>query len=114
MKQSWDLIVMGGGSGGPACAQRAAAHGARVAIAEPGHLGGTCVNVGCVPKKIMYHAADLAHALVDAADYGFTVSAPRHDFAALKSRRDAYVGKLRGIYLENVERSGAKLFRARA
>ncbi len=114
MTQSWDLIVIGGGSGGLACAQRAARHGARVAIAEPGHLGGTCVNVGCVPKKIMYHAADVAHALVDAADYGFTLGSVRHDFAALKVRRDAYVEKLRGIYLENVERSGAKLLRARA
>jgi glutathione reductase (NADPH) len=114
MTQSWDLIVIGGGSGGLACAQRAARHGARVAIAEPGHLGGTCVNVGCVPKKIMYHAADVAHALVDAVDYGFTLGTVRHDFAALKMRRDAYVEKLRGIYFENVERSGAKLLRAHA
>ena len=114
MTQSWDLIVIGGGSGGLACAQRAARHGARVAIAEPGHLGGTCVNVGCVPKKLMYHAAGVAHALEDAADYGFTLASVRHDFAALKARRDAYVEKLRGIYLQNVEGSGAKLIRARA
>jgi glutathione reductase (NADPH) len=114
MTQSWDLIVIGGGSGGLACAQRAARHGARVAVAEPGQLGGTCVNVGCVPKKIMYHAADVAHALVDAADYGFTIGKSRHDWAALKSRRDAYVERLRGIYRENLDRSGARLFRARA
>ena len=114
MTQSWDLIVIGGGSGGLACAQRAARHGARVAVAEPGQLGGTCVNVGCVPKKIMYHAADVAHALVDAADFGFTVGRSRHDWAALKSRRDAYVERLRGIYRENLDRSGAQLFRARA
>jgi len=114
MTQSWDLIVIGGGSGGLACAQRAARHGARVAVAEPGQLGGTCVNVGCVPKKIMYHAADVAHALVDAADYGFTIGKSRHDWAALKSRRDAYVERLRGIYRENLDRSGARLFRVRA
>ena len=114
MTQSWDLIVIGGGSGGLACAQRAARHGARVAVAEPGQLGGTCVNVGCVPKKIMYHAADVAHALVDAADYGFTIGKSRHDWAALKSRRDAYVERLRGIYRENLDKSGAELFRARA
>jgi glutathione reductase (NADPH) len=114
MTQSWDLIVIGGGSGGLACAQRAARHGARAAVAEPGPLGGTCVNVGCVPKKIMYHAADLAHALVDAADYGFTLEPARHDWAALKARRDAYVEKLRAIYLENLERRGATLFRERA
>src|SRR4030095_15018624 len=109
-----DLIVIGGGSGGLACAQRAARHAARVAVAEPGQLGGTCVNAGCVPKKIMYHAADVAHALVDAADYGFTVGRSRHDWAALKSRRDAYVERLRGIYRETLDRSGAQLFRARA
>jgi glutathione reductase (NADPH) len=114
MTQSWDLIVIGGGSGGLACAQRAARHGARVAVAEPGPLGGTCVNVGCVPKKLMYHAADVAHALGDAADYGFTIAPARHDWAALKARRDAYVEWLRGIYLENLERSGATLVRARA
>lgn len=111
MTQSWDLIVIGGGSGGLACAQRAARHGAHVAVAEPGPLGGTCVNVGCVPKKLMYHAADVAHALEDAADYGFTLGPARHDWAALKTRRDAYVERLRGIYLENLERSGAALFR---
>jgi glutathione reductase (NADPH) len=114
MTQSWDLIVIGGGSGGLACAQRAARLGARVAVAEPGHLGGTCVNAGCVPKKLMYHAADVAHALVDAADYGFSLPPARHDFGALKARRDAYVEKLRGIYLENLEKSGATLVRARA
>ncbi|MGH8242672.1 MAG: glutathione-disulfide reductase [Steroidobacteraceae bacterium] len=114
MTQSWDLIVIGGGSGGLACAQRAARHGARVAIAEPGHLGGTCVNAGCVPKKIMFHAADLAHALVDTADYGFSMTGARHDWAALKARRDAYVERLRGIYQENLDRSGAQLIRARA
>lgn len=114
MTQSWDLVVIGGGSGGLACAQRAARHGARVAVAEQGDLGGTCVNVGCVPKKLMYHAADLAHALVDAADYGFTVEGARHDWAALKSRRDAYVERLRGIYAENLASSGAVLVRARA
>src|SRR6187431_3565920 len=109
MTQSWDLIVIGGGSGGLACAQRAARHGARVIVAEPGHLGGTCVNAGCVPKKLMYHAADVAHALVDAADYGFSLAPARHDFALLKSRRDAYGEKRRGIYLENLERRGATL-----
>jgi glutathione reductase (NADPH) len=114
MTNTWDLVVIGGGSGGLACAQRAARHGARVAVAEPAHLGGTCVNAGCVPKKLMYHAADVAHALVDAADFGFALGRVRHDWAALKSARDAYVERLRGIYLENLEASGATLIRARA
>jgi glutathione reductase (NADPH) len=114
MTQSWDLIVIDGGSGGLACAQRAARHGARVAVAEPGPLGGTCVNVGCVPKKLMYYAADVAHVLGDAADYGFRAAPAAHDWAALKAKRDAYVERLRGIYLENLEKSGATLLRARA
>jgi glutathione reductase (NADPH) len=112
--QDWDLIVIGGGSGGLACAQRAAAHGARVVIAEPGALGGTCVNVGCVPKKIMYHAAELAHGIADARDYGFEVAHTGHDWRALKEKRDAYVLRLRGIYLDNLQKSGATLVRERA
>ncbi len=114
MTLSWDLVVIGGGSGGLACAQRAARHGARVAVAEPGPLGGTCVNVGCVPKKVMYYAAELAHGIADAADYGFSVSLAQHDWGVLKARRDAYVERLRGIYLRNLEMSGATLLRARA
>jgi len=114
MAESWDLLVIGGGSGGLACAQRAARHGARVALAEPGPLGGTCVNVGCVPKKIMYHAADLAHGIGDARDYGFDVALAGHDWRALKDRRDAYVLRLRGIYLENLKKSGVTLLRERA
>jgi glutathione reductase (NADPH) len=114
MTQSWDLVVIGGGSGGLACAQRAARHGARVLVAEQAELGGTCVNAGCVPKKLMYHAADVAHALGDAADYGFTLEGARHDWAALKASRDAYVERLRGIYADNLAASGATLIRARA
>ncbi len=114
MANRWDLIVIGGGSGGLACAQRAARHGARVVLAEPGPLGGTCVNAGCVPKKIMYHAAELAHATADAADYGFSLSFEGHDWAKLKNRRDAYVRRLQGIYLENLMRSNVSLLRERA
>ena len=114
MTQSWDLVVIGGGSGGLACAQRASRHGARVLVAEQAELGGTCVNAGCVPKKLMYHAADVAHALGDAADYGFTLEGARHDWAALKASRDSYVERLRGIYADNLAASGATLVRARA
>jgi glutathione reductase (NADPH) len=110
----WDLIVIGGGSGGLACAQRAAAHGARVVVAEPAALGGTCVNVGCVPKKIMYHAAELAHGIADARDYGFDVALASHDWGVLKLRRDAYVHRLRGIYLDNLQQSNVTLLRDRA
>lgn len=101
-QDSFDLVVLGGGSGGLAAAQRAAEYGARVAVIESGRLGGTCVNVGCVPKKIMWYAASAAHAIHDAGGYGFDASSVGHDWPALKSRRDAYVGRLNDIYEKNL------------
>jgi len=114
MAERWDLIVIGGGSGGIACAQRAALHGTRVLLAEPGPLGGTCVNAGCVPKKIMFHAAELAHGIHDAACYGFDVELRGHDWRLLKQRRDAHVRRLNGIYADNLARHGVTLLRERA
>ena len=89
MATDFDLIVIGGGSGGLACAQRAADHGARALVIESHRLGGTCVNVGCVPKKVMWNAAQLAHAAHDAHDYGFdlTLAAPRLGAAQAQARR---------------------------
>ena len=78
MSSSFDLIVLGAGSGGIAGAVRAARHGARVAIIEPDRLGGTCVNVGCVPKKAMWLAADLADASRVARAFGFEYTHVRH------------------------------------
>ena len=69
--EKFDLIVIGGGSGGLACAQRAAQYGAKVLLAESARLGGTCVNVGCVPKKVMWNAAHIAVSAADAPHYGF-------------------------------------------
>ena len=103
--QKFDLIVLGGGSGGLASAQRAAEYGARVALFEPARLGGTCVNVGCVPKKVMWSAAELAGALEHARDYGFDVSVAGHDWGKLKHGRDAYVQRLNAIYQRNLDRN---------
>ncbi|HLZ99199.1 MAG TPA: FAD-dependent oxidoreductase, partial [Steroidobacteraceae bacterium] len=69
--EAFDLIIIGGGSGGLACAQRAAEYGAKALVIESHRLGGTCVNVGCVPKKVMWNAASIALSLADAGDYGF-------------------------------------------
>ena len=104
--KSFDLIVIGGGSGGLAAAQRAAEYGARVVVFEAARLGGTCVNVGCVPKKVMWYAAEISTALNAAADYGFAIQRFGHDFKALKTRRDAYIARLNGIYAKNLERRG--------
>jgi len=112
--QAYDFLVLGGGSGGLAAAQRAAEHGARAAVFEPGPLGGTCVNVGCVPKKIMWNAAELRGTLDDAAGYGFDITVHGHDWLALKRRRDAYVQRLNGIYQRNLERRGVTWIPARA
>ena len=110
----FDLIVIGGGSGGLAAAQRAAEYGARVALMESHRLGGTCVNVGCVPKKVMWNGATLAEGLRDAPDYGFVSSAGTHDWAVLKEKRDTYVLRLNGIYEGNLAKRGITLIRGRA
>ena len=110
----FDLIVIGGGSGGLAAAQRAAEYGARVALVESHRLGGTCVNVGCVPKKVMWNAAEVAEGLRDAPDYGFELSSAVHDWPRLKEKRDAYVLRLNGIYEGNLAKRSVSLIRGRA
>lgn len=107
----YDALVIGGGSGGMGASRRAAAYGKRVAvIEESGRLGGTCVNVGCVPKKLMWHAADLQEHLKEASSYGFRRSdgcefeVPHVDWRTLAERRDAYVRKLNGIYDNNLQK----------
>lgn len=106
----FDLISIGGGSGGLACAQRAAEHGAKAAVVESGRLGGTCVNVGCVPKKVMWNAAGIAQSLSDAADYGFGSAADGGgaggDWAVLKKKRDAYIARLNAIYAKSLAAKG--------
>jgi len=111
---SFDLLVVGAGSGGLACAQRAADYGARVALIESGRLGGTCVNVGCVPKKIMWNASEIHEALEDAVDYGFRATPARHDWASLKAKRDAYVQRLNGLYARSLASRKIEHIEARA
>ena len=110
----FDMLVIGGGSGGVATANRAASYGARVALFESGRMGGTCVNVGCVPKKIMWTAASLHDAVEEAADYGFQAHVGELDWAGLKSRRDAYIERLNGIYERGLGNNKVEVIRAKA
>ena len=104
--RDFDFLVIGGGSGGLAAARRAARHGARVLVVEGGKLGGTCVNVGCVPKKMCWYAASVREVAGDAADYGFDLELRGFDFGHLRRARDAYIERLRQIYAVNLEREG--------
>lgn len=108
MTDQFDLLVIGGGSGGLAHAQRAADYGASVAVAEYKPLGGTCVNVGCVPKKVMWYTAHHAHQMHHAGDYGFDLTVNGHDWGALKARRDAYISRLNGIYANNLDKRNVR------
>lgn len=112
MTQSdFDYIVIGGGSGGIASARRAASYGVKVLLIEGGPLGGTCVNVGCVPKKVMWNAASMSEFLHDASAYGFDVQKPSFNWAEVKVKRDQYILRLNGIYDRNLAKSEVTVVR---
>jgi len=109
-----DLLVIGGGSAGLALAIRAARHGAKVTLFEPHELGGTCVNRGCVPKKAMWLAAELAQAQKLAVEVGFDIKPGALDWAAFIARRQAYVDRARHAYARRLEEYGVRLVAAYA
>lgn len=107
MTQHFDYIAIGGGSGGIASANRAAMRGAKVALIEAKHMGGTCVNVGCVPKKVMWHGAQVAEAIkLYAPDYGFDVELKNFDWAKLVESREAYIGRIHTGYEGYLAKNG--------
>jgi glutathione reductase (NADPH) len=114
MTHDYDLFVIGGGSGGVRCARIAASHGAKVAIAEERHWGGTCVNVGCVPKKLMVQAAEYGAYAEDAKGFGWTIPTATHDWAALMAVKNQEITRLNGIYVKLLENSGVQCFEGRA
>lgn len=108
MTYQYDLIAIGGGSGGVAAARRAAKHGAKCAVVEFDRLGGTCVNRGCVPKKVMWYGAHIAHTLNDAAGYGFDIQQNGFDWTKLVTDRENYIRRLNGIYEKNLAKENVE------
>ena len=109
MVKEYDYIVIGGGSGGIASANRAAMHGAKVILFEGKEVGGTCVNVGCVPKKVMWYGAQIAETLHRyAGEYGFDVTINKFDFATLKANRQAYIDRIHGSYERGFDSNGVE------
>ena len=114
MAYDFDLFVIGGGSGGTRCARIAAGHGARVGVAEERHWGGTCVNVGCVPKKLMVMASEHPASVRASHAFGWDTQPGRHDWATLVANKDAEVARLSATYRRLLEGAGATVFEARA
>ena len=112
MPYDFDLFVIGGGSGGVRCARIAASHGAKVAIAEEAAWGGTCVNVGCVPKKLLVMASEYGNAVADSHGFGWDTQPGRHDWSKLIAAKDAEILRLNGIYKRLM--ANCTVFEARA
>jgi len=114
MTQHFDLIAIGGGSGGLAVAEKAAQLGKRVALIESGKLGGTCVNAGCVPKKVMWYAANLASAVADAPNYGVIAASSGFNWPTLVAGRNRYVANINRYWHGYIEETGITRFDGRA
>lgn len=110
----YDLIVIGGGSGGVRAARIAAQYGAKVALVEEYRMGGTCVIRGCVPKKLMVYASRFPIEFEEAAGFGWTVGEHQFSWASLKQNRDREVGRLEGLYRRNLENAGVEIFQGSA
>jgi len=110
----YDLFVIGAGSGGVRAARMSAGFGARVAIAEDRYMGGTCVNVGCVPKKLYVYAAEFGKGFADARGFGWQADRPRFDWATLRDNKKAEIARLNGIYRNLLDGAGAQRIDGRA
>jgi len=107
MSYDYDLIAIGGGSGGIALSNRAASYGARCLIIEKdAQMGGTCVNRGCVPKKAMWYAADMAHNLRDAPAYGYDIKSASFNWSEFVAKREKYISNINNYYVSSFEKNG--------
>jgi len=111
MSYDYDLFVIGGGSGGIAAARRATEYGAKVALAEFDRLGGTCVNRGCIPKKLMVYASHFPHWFEDAKDYGWSVGEASLDWKKMTTAVNGEVDRLNGIYQRMLDKANVTLYR---
>lgn len=114
MAYDYDLFTIGAGSGGVRASRFAANLGARVAIAEERYLGGTCVNVGCIPKKLFAYAAHFHDDIEDAKNYGWRIDPPAFNWQTLVTNKDREITRLNGVYKRLLEGAGVELFSARA
>lgn len=114
MSYDTDLLVIGAGSGGVRCARIAASHGARVAVVEGRHWGGTCVNLGCVPKKLLVQASEYADFVQDSHGFGWDTQAGHHDWSAFIATKDREISRLNGIYVSMLEKAGVRLLTGHA
>ena len=114
MAYDYDLFTIGAGSGGVRASRFAASFGARVAIAEERYLGGTCVNVGCIPKKLFAYAAHFRDDFEEARSYGWQVDAPAFDWPTLRANKDREIARLNGVYERVLKGADVEIFRARA
>ncbi|MES2911797.1 MAG: glutathione-disulfide reductase [Pseudomonadota bacterium] len=107
----FDLFVVGGGSGGVRAARMAAQRGAKVALAEVADMGGTCVNVGCIPKKLYSYAAHFAESFEESHGFGWKGEAPTFDWDTLKANRAREISRLNGVYVQLLDNSGVKIIK---
>src|SRR5688572_28340171 len=113
-KYDYDLFVIGAGSGGVRAARVAAAHGAKVAIAEEYRIGGTCVIRGCVPKKLLVYGSHFAEDLDDAKRYGWKIENAKFDWPTLRDNVLAEVSRLSGLYAQTLTNHKVEMFDQRA
>jgi glutathione reductase (NADPH) len=114
MAYDFDLVVIGAGSGGTRASRLSAGYGARVAVVEESRLGGTCVNLGCIPKKLFVYAAHYGEDFADAAAYGWEVGPRRFDFARLRKNKDVEIARLNGVYAKLLDDAGVTRIDGRA
>ena len=110
----FDLFTIGAGSGGVRASRIAAGYGAKVGVAEERYLGGTCVNVGCIPKKLLVYASEFSEAFEDAAGFGWNRGRPSFDWRTLIANKDREIERLNGVYERLLTSAGAQIMRSRA